>query len=393
MKLFCSCEKTHAALKKSSDPGVAKPLFKNLSGHLFILFLITMMPGIPVIAQNALMSNRLLVTDHVQIVEKDYPDNHYRYQGIDNLINKNRGRKDIVEIILEASSSGLVQPFSFDEFFDPDFPNNYQDSHKIISLNTDSLSDQIKSIVFIEEWNFDTISFSFSKEVKGFIPIRHTKQELEPELQKLELTALFRQPEEFTRREKRRINRRLVPVKEIAYEFVLTEPHLLYIKDADESILKELGHAAFKYYNINWNRHASNTIINTIIDKSFREDQSVYNLNGSAAYSFDSLPFIVDPYLDEMMENIMSDYERSRLMPSLSEIKYDLKKNVYSIIFFEEWYIDPETLFIEKRVNEIAPVLWQRRRGAGGYPIDDPETGYPVYFKSILFRIPLNEGY
>ena len=352
---------------------------------LFLCFAFTF----PLSAQDALLNKKLLVTDHIQIVEKDYPEDHYLYQGIDNLVNRDRGKKDLVSIILEAYTSNLIQPYSFDDFFEPGFPNNYLETSEPAALKTDNLSRQIKSIVFIEEWTFDTVKFNFSKEVKGFIPIRHTRQELEPDVQKLELTALFRLPEGFSRREKRIINRRMVPVKEIAYEFVLTEPHLLFIKGVDESVIQELGHAAYKYYNINWYRHASNAMVTGIIDKSFREDQSVYHVNGQTEYNFDSLPFIIDPYLDEMMENIMDDYKISRMMPSMSEMKYDLKKNVYSVIFFEDWFIDPETLYMEKRVNAIAPVLWQRRKTAGGQPLDDPETGYPVYFKSILFRIPL----
>lgn len=360
------------------------------------LFLLTTFAFIPthVFSQNALLSNKFLVTDHIQIVEKDYPERHNQFQGIDNLVNKNPGRNDIVEIILNAFTSGLVQPYSFDDFFEPEFPNNFNFSSEIITVNKDSLAEKIKSMVFIEEWKFDTSAFSFSKEVKGIIPIRHDRQEMNPEAQKLELTALFRQPDKFSKKEKRKIGNRLIHVKEIAYEFVLTEPHLLYLKDAEEPVLKELGHAAFKYYNINWNRHASNTIVSSIIDKSFQKDQPVFDIEGSSAYNFDSLPFIIDPYLDKLLEEIMDDYDTNikteTMIPSVSELKHDLKRNVYSIIFFEDWYIDPETLYMKKVVNGIAPVLWQRRRAAGAYPLDDPETGYPVYFKSVLFRIPLN---
>jgi hypothetical protein len=360
---------------------------------LFLLITVTF-SSYPVHSQNALLNNRLLVTDHIQIVEQDYPERHIQFQGIDNLLNKNPGKSDIVEIILNAFTSDLIQPYSFDDFFKPEFPNNYRLSSEIVPVNGDSLAEKIKSIVFIEEWYFDTVSFSFSKEVKGLIPIRHDRQELDPEAQKLELTALFRQPERLSKKDRRKIKSRLVHVKEIAYEFVLTEPHLLYIKGAEEPVLQELGHAAFKYYNINWNRHASNTIVNSIIDKSFQKDQAVFTVDGTSEYNFDSLPYIIDPYLDKLLEEIMDEYDSgidpNLMIPSLTELKYDLKRKVYSIIFFEDWYIDPETLYLEKRVNGIAPVLWQRRRAAGGYPLDDPETGYPVYFKSVLFRIPLN---
>jgi len=257
-------------------------------------------------------------------------------------------------------------------------------------MGSDSLADQIRSVVFIEEWGFDTLAFRFSKSVKGFIPIRHTRQELEPERQKLELTALFRLDENLSKRDKRQVKRRMVHVKEIAYEFMLTEPHLLFLKGADQSIVREMGQAAYKYYNINWNRHASQTIVNSIIDQSFKKDQELLTPDGSDLYNFDSLPYIVEPYLDSLMEKVMEEFDLEGFMPSMADLKYDLKRNVFSIIFFEDWYIDPITLYMEKKVNAVAPVLWQRRKTADGLPIDDDDTGYPVYFKSVLFRIPLN---
>jgi len=343
-----------------------------------------------ILAQNALLSNRLLVTDHIQVVEKDYPEGHYRYQGIDNLENKSPGRHDMMAIIAEAFSSGNTKTYSYDSFFDNTFPNNFSAGQGTIHVDTDSLAEQIRSIVFIEEWEFDTLSFTFSKHVKGFIPVRHTRQDFDPEQQKLELTALFRQAENLSRKEMRQIRKRLVPVKDIAYEFVLSEPHLLYIRGAEESVLRELGHTAFKYYNINWDRHASNTLVEGIIDQSFKDQQNVYTLDGKATYNFDSLPYIVDPYIDDLLENVIDEYHLTQSVPSMSEIKYDLKRNVFSVIFFERWSIDPETLYIDKRVNAIAPVLWQRRRSIEGQPFDDPDTGLPVYYKSILFRIPFN---
>lgn len=362
----------------------------KISRIIYLPVILLLFHNLSAYPQNALLTNRLLVTDHIQIVEKDYPEDHYRYQGIDNLVNMNPGKNDLVRIILDAAAGGAVQTYSFDEFFDPDFPNTYDISSEPLKVRSDSLADQIRSVVFIEEWSFDTLAFRFSKSVKGFIPIRHTRQELEPERQKLELTALFRQEEVLSRKEKRHMNRRMVHVKEIAYEFVLTEPHLLFLKDAEESLIRELGQAAYKYYNINWNRHASHTIVNSIIDQSFKQDQEVLTADGSEVYNFDSLPYIVEPYLDSLMESVMNEYDLEEFMPTMADLKYDLKRNVFSIIFFEDWYIDPETLYMEKKVNAVAPVLWQRRKTADGYPVDDPETGYPVYFKSILFRIPFN---
>ena len=58
----------------------------------------------------------------------------------------------------------------------------------------------------------------------------------------------------------------------------------------------------------------------------------------------------------------MDEYELTQTMPNVSELIYDLKRNVFSIIFFEDWYIDPETLYLEKQVQYIQMMLeWLKK--------------------------------
>jgi hypothetical protein len=64
--------------------------------------------------------------------------------------------------------------------------------------------------------------------------------------------------------------------------------------------------------------------------------------------------------------------------------RYDLEEQLLSVRFFEEWIIDPVTLEINRQVDAIAPVIWQRRRTVEGEPVNEAGTGWPVYYKNSM---------
>jgi hypothetical protein len=68
---------------------------------------------------------------------------------------------------------------------------------------------------------------------------------------------------------------------------------------------------------------------------------------------------------------------------------YDLEDQLLSVFFHETWTLDPETFQISKKVMGITPVMWQRRETAEGEPVNDADTGLPVYFKVQLEHLNL----
>ncbi len=74
---------------------------------------------------------------------------------------------------------------------------------------------------------------------------------------------------------------------------------------------------------------------------------------------------------------------------SATAARYDLEQQLNSVHFHEEWTIDPASFRITRRVTGIDPVIWQRRKTTGGEPVDDAESGLPVYYKIRLEQIPV----
>ena len=69
--------------------------------------------------------------------------------------------------------------------------------------------------------------------------------------------------------------------------------------------------------------------------------------------------------------------------------RYRLSEQMLSVIFEEDWSINPTNLMVSKKVRAITPVIWQRRQTETGEPINEAETGLPVYYKLSLQPIPL----
>jgi hypothetical protein len=69
--------------------------------------------------------------------------------------------------------------------------------------------------------------------------------------------------------------------------------------------------------------------------------------------------------------------------------RYNLEEQLLSVRFHETWRFDPSTLELVRQVDAITPVIWQRRRTGEGEPVNDAETGWPVYYKNILSTLSL----
>jgi len=72
-----------------------------------------------------------------------------------------------------------------------------------------------------------------------------------------------------------------------------------------------------------------------------------------------------------------------------SEKRYQLEDQLLSVIFHEEWSQDPGTFEVTKRVRALTPVIWQRRQTEAGDPVNEADTGLPVYYKNQLQQINL----
>jgi hypothetical protein len=100
-----------------------------------------------------------------------------------------------------------------------------------------------------------------------------------------------------------------------------------------------------------------------------------------------SEPDSMDSYTRKLQANLIELIESYAPMSSL----YDPRQQMLSVYFHEEWIIDSGTGEFTKRVKGLTPVIWQRRQTSEGKSINDGDTGLPVYYKTPLQRIALRQ--
>jgi len=70
---------------------------------------------------------------------------------------------------------------------------------------------------------------------------------------------------------------------------------------------------------------------------------------------------------------------------------YNMPTQLLSVFFHEDWVLEPAGGELRKKVTGITPVIWQKRQTEEGEPVNDGDTGLPVYFKLKLNRITLRQ--
>jgi hypothetical protein len=105
---------------------------------------------------------------------------------------------------------------------------------------------------------------------------------------------------------------------------------------------------------------------------------------GEVSYEF----LLMDPDT-EQTNNLHTPLSSLVSAHSAAAQHYVLKDQLLSVYFHETWSIDPDSLRITKKVLGVTPVIWQRRQTTHGEPVNDAESGLPVYYKLQLERIPL----
>lgn len=100
--------------------------------------------------------------------------------------------------------------------------------------------------------------------------------------------------------------------------------------------------------------------------------------------------FFLDPHHTEIKE-LQTDIIALIENPFPVNKIYNMPAQLLSIYFHEEWMFESAQGKIRKKVKGITPVIWQKRQTTDGQPVNDGESGLPVYYTQKLQRIDLRQ--
>jgi len=368
---------------------------KKLFSSLCILFSLTF--GF---SQNSLYPDHLIITDHIQIIDdEDSPIfmNEMMWHNTENFYLLES--LDISEMIWDAMIENKITYYGGNALFEQNFPLNLPESNETEPLNelydvsdSDELRNtphQINSIIFVENWILDKEIFQLEKEVTGLLPVRHWSRlddygEPSSGTKMMMPIAYIPFKTDLSKRQKKKINKRLVPVKKISYEFMLSELHFLGWYDSDISMSME-GIPMVKSFNPLWGNYQAEQLRRVVLDKAFSGNSSVISTVTGEILNDKKLASLFDYTKNENDSFSRNDYTDAGYswelsFPDIPDYE-GLYEQIYSVIFTEEWSIDPETLYIKKKVISITPVFWVNEWN---------EYEEKTWEKKTLFRLNLN---
>jgi len=290
----------------------------------------------------------------------------------------------IEEIIIDCYNDideDTLKPLSYEYFqnqnkfinYIREFPYSIFES-KLLNKSTENkninkltLLESNVGFEFVEKWNFDAKKFEFTKEVISYQSINKIREEKwNDTIYKSNYSLIFK---DIHKKDK------YIPFKKVKYEFFF-ENYENYV------IFKDFYYTPDTYsenkFSPFFTSYSKYILVNTLIEKVFKEDYPVYDF-----YKVDTIS--KSKAFSNLGANFEQDWVESYECDFVKAFFYrnfDITE-IRSVIFIEEWYINPENLHIKKEVIGIAPVRTY-------YEGQDADMEHPI--KTIPFTVYFDES-
>ena len=284
--------------------------------------------GLPAV----LFTDSISLNKEVVSLLKDSSNTFYSYDGgVTTPIHYNNIEKNVLnyESILERLGSR-------EEVVEVEIrPGLFLDSVCKIAADWNSISE----LLFTEEWKLDTVKNVFIKQVHSILPVSRRSYHGE-DLRFLVGDMIL----DYSEKELQELRENAIHIERIKYEYCLNLTEKL---EHYHNVNFQLEDEFSPYMNSVIKKKLINYLVNRIQQKTF------------TAYDF----YTVKPIKkDEAMKQIgslvpveMSPGVFTHLI-NTGKIDYE---SIHSLVFIEDWYINPEPFMIFKEVVGMGPIMWR----------------------------------
>lgn len=369
-----------------------------IRSNIFAIVILLIVGGIagckqPVVnpeTKNDLMPEALRIVYSVNLQDTIFPDNY-----------KDVSEKKFINTIMDNVCSGKTQAF---KAFDASeyYPYSIYESEKIdvaeikkrlskgkFAENVDKAplytEEELKTVLFIEDWFFNKQDFVFEKDVIGIVPVRSfygdddTLKQFPRMMKICRILPFKNQTDESIKKSKEK----LVLTKKVEYEFFFnqTEALLQQIDSACFQCVKNNGEVLEDYFAPHFNTLVRKKLVNMLIEEVISKKRKAYD-------PWDKETVMpakeIMPRLGAKSETIMVQDENTGELIKQEVEGFADKTQIKSVIFVEEWYLNTETLYMEKKVKGIIPIRHY-------YKEDDIDQEFPVKKKVFLVKFEDND--
>ena len=203
---------------------------------------------------------------------------------------------------------------------------------------------EVQALLFFDKWLFNKDEFILTKTVLGFCPIRKYRSPYTDDQWLFRKTDWFVFPE-LKKGKLRRLEKRMKYLGHFEYEFSIESKQLFGNDDENALLLEELD-------SPNWNSYARQSLRNALINRALSGKSKVVDYDTKKILVKDQIKANLGYEITEV-----SYVDPETMVEETMEVETGIyKEDIKSVIFFEDWYIDLETMRIKKVVKALAPV-------------------------------------
>jgi len=320
----------------------------------------------------------------------------------------NLQQKDIFSIIVKTALSGKTT------IYNPDFFNNpydFYDKRARIDTQTikNRLGERIEEVMiidslgnastqsitrmfdlselfalnFIEDWAVTEKPFAMTKTILGTRLVRNYYGNFDNDKVEPSFSFVLGTLDTITKKTDIELsNKRMILTNKIKYEYYLyAENYSLFIRENKIATYNKAQQNSFDYMVVSQNSPFLNSFnierfVNLIIDNVLKENVPAYDFESNQKLSTEQIKNRLGFRIDTVFTDA-PDGEGNTMRIIVRDIDV---KEIQSVIFHEEWYIDPETLRMQKKVIGISLVRYSYNVWEGNNSTPIRNVACTIYF-------------
>jgi hypothetical protein len=236
------------------------------------------------------------------------------------------------------------------EFFNPKKSDSTEKQYDISEL---------KGLLFLEEWVLNKAPFEFTKKVVAYSPIRKfLKVEMinaNDYCHSLPFMVVDSLQNDVAIEKS---NKRMLLTNKVKYEYLFNTSNSFWNREEEFEHYSNMTDGELRFSVASnssplLNKNGERNLINLLLDKAVKESYPVYDFETQQRLSVENIKKNIGISIDSVRTTTLEGRDTVVVMPHTLEID-----EFKSVIFHEEWYIDPETLRMQKKVVGLTPVRY-----------------------------------
>lgn len=218
---------------------------------------------------------------------------------------------------------------------------------------------ELKGLFFTEEWELSETPFEFTKRVVAYSPIRKylkvQRDNSEDYCYSLPFVVVDSLQNDL---DIEKSNRRMLLTNRVKQEYLFNMPNSFWNRQTELEQYNKLTDGESTYVVASndapfLNKYGVEHLLNLLLDKAINGNYPVYDFETQQRLSVDRVNANVGIGIDSVRRMNFDGTTTILVM------QHTLEPGEFkSVIFHEEWYVDPETLRMQKKVVGLTPVRY-----------------------------------